>query len=836
MKNLKTRVPKRTHENRVLQKRSKNVRSMSSNERFFKNGKKTHTVKSPEPASHCESFKKTPPLESNASSFHMVIIRNIPFNAEKTDIEEFLSSVMQPTRVIVIKDKQGNSRGFAFAYFNKGEYAQAIIDNFNNSNYDGRTIIVEKCYDKGEIRSNLQSQILRKVTLCSEESQLNKERCLSVSIHPVFDVEPLILGRIISCLIPKSMHFVKIFSSKKTGPWLLQFNQPIEALSIATKYSSLKVPCSYIDSILPLSIKKSHLKSIEFNFFCFVKSNNNTKQQESLESNSLIIRNISFDANQEDVFNLVKKYGVIQKFRLPQCKNSKLKKIHTGYAFVIYKNNENAYTAKKELNDLLFYKRKLEVSFSMDKTMYENLNQDLISLPRPNMGRLKLEFGGTALKKEESFSSDDVDDVLEEEPVAEDFVKETQAAKKAALLVVENIGDKTISFQANKTIEQCEKIKEKSVKLAVKKEPESLKRETHKGSEKENFKSDVEEGKTLHVRGLSLLVGKDELAQYLKPFGEIIYVRIVKKNTEQSKPTAFVKFRSKESVDKILLLQEEAMRKESTTNSIQKRLKIKISESSLPLEGLGFVLNESRLIFTRAMKKEDIADVKKKQDKKAKIEKNGILADIGYLDTSTLEQMGTPKADIKRRLQAKKENNIKLNNPNSIVNPLRLCIRNLQPYIKKPELETIIKNYLKEDPQCHPYILPEEKKNTVSSSLLRRCIEKAVQHVSICYDKDKSKIALRRSRGFAFATFSKHELALKVLHYLNNNPSVFGPKRRPIVTFAIEDKRALRHHELLKEKRLGESQNMERKRKHRSYSRGSRQREKKRQKRLQENI
>jgi RNA recognition motif-containing protein len=144
----------------------------------------------------------------------------------------------------------------------------------------------------------------------------------------------------------------------------------------------------------------------------------------------------------------------------------------------------------------------------------------------------------------------------------------------------------------------------------------------------------------------------------------------------------------------------------------------------------------------------------------------------------------------------------------------------LHPHVKKQELENIIKKYIQEDPQCHSYILPEGRKTTVSNSLIRRSIEKAVQHVSVCYDKDESKLSLRRSRGFAFATFSNHELALKVLHYLNNNASVFGAKRRPIVTFSIEDKRALRHHELLKEKRISDRQNVERKRKHRSYSRG----------------
>jgi hypothetical protein len=37
--------------------------------------------------------------------------------------------------------------------------------------------------------------------------------------------------------------------------------------------------------------------------------------------------------------------------------------------------------------------------------------------------------------------------------------------------------------------------------------------------------------------------------------------------------------------------------------------------------------------------KEDIADIEKKQDKKEKIRKNASLANIGFIDTSTLEEM-----------------------------------------------------------------------------------------------------------------------------------------------------------------------------------------------------
>lgn len=55
-----------------------------------------------------------------------------------------------------------------------------------------------------------------------------------------------------------------------------------------------------------------------------------------------------------------------------------------------------------------------------------------------------------------------------------------------------------------------------------------------------------------------------------------------------------------------------------------------------------------------------------------------------------------------------------------------------------------------------------------------------------------------RSKGFGFVTFDDHEIALRVLKYLNNNENVFrDSQQRPIVDFTVEDKRALRHHEKL---------------------------------------
>ena len=53
--------------------------------------------------------------------------------------------------------------------------------------------------------------------------------------------------------------------------------------------------------------------------------------------------------------------------------------------------------------------------------------------------------------------------------------------------------------------------------------------------------------------------------------------------------------------------------------------------------------------------------------------------------------------------------------------------------------------------------------------------------------KDESGVP----KGYGFVEFKTHDEALKALHRVNNSSKFFGPERRPIVEFAIDDVRAL---------------------------------------------
>ena len=54
--------------------------------------------------------------------------------------------------------------------------------------------------------------------------------------------------------------------------------------------------------------------------------------------------------------------------------------------------------------------------------------------------------------------------------------------------------------------------------------------------------------------------------------------------------------------------------------------------------------------------------------------------------------------------------------------------------------------------------------------------------------KNLNEKGVGRPLGYAFVNFTKHEHALAALRGFNNNPDIFGPIKRPIVEFSLENK------------------------------------------------
>lgn len=100
--------------------------------------------------------------------------------------------------------------------------------------------------------------------------------------------------------------------------------------------------------------------------------------QEECISNKLIIRNIAFQANLDEIKKLCNIYGSIKTIRLPKkvinANNSNINQ-HRGFAFVEYHSKKEAALAYEQLKLVHLYGRHLVCEYSQDNEEYNTINE-----------------------------------------------------------------------------------------------------------------------------------------------------------------------------------------------------------------------------------------------------------------------------------------------------------------------------------------------------------------------------------------------------------------------------------------------------------------------------
>jgi nucleolar protein 4 len=254
-----------------------------------------------------------------------------------------------------------------------------------------------------------------------------------------------------------------------------------------------------------------------------------------------------------------------------------------------------------------------------------------------------------------------------------------------------------------------------------------------------------DEGKVLFITNLNYETQEEDLQDLFSSFGKLKYAKIVlKKDTGESKGTAFVCYKTIEDADKV----------------------IKISEEQ------GIELQDRSLKIMKAVSKQAALNLKSNKTKTDDKRNLYLAKQCLILPGTDLFKTLTPK-DIEMRTQAAKKMKEKLLNPNIFVSPTRLLIKNIPKSVTEKDLKVIIKDILAKN--C------SEIGNT-----------NPFTQVKVMRETDKlDKLGNPLSKGFAFLEFKKHEYALTALKQLNNS-NCFGDKHKPIVEFALEDHRIVR--------------------------------------------
>eukprot|EP00754_Rhynchopus_humris_P037509 Rhum_TRINITY_DN19820_c0_g1::Rhum_TRINITY_DN19820_c0_g1_i1::g.170688::m.170688/K14573/NOP4, RBM28; nucleolar protein 4 len=296
----------------------------------------------------------------------------------------------------------------------------------------------------------------------------------------------------------------------------------------------------------------------------------------------------------------------------------------------------------------------------------------------------------------------------------------------------------------------------------------------------------------LFVGNLPFDVTEDDIVERFSSFGKVKKVLLVKdRESGHMTGVGFIHFMNEASVDKVL--KENAAQKvlhgvdtspmDPKLNN-KKAMKRQIFKGTLGEEQnkAGIVFNGRTLKVNSVVSKRDAAGLTRQEAITKEKEELADPRNLQLLEEGRILANAPGAAAItegrlqllQQRYQMKKR---KLKDPNFFVSRTRLSIRDLPAHVDTPALKKVVTNSIRAFTEAHPEFQPDAESQTKDNPYIKM--------MKVVMDP-----ATNISRGFAFAEFRQHEVALAVLRNLNNNPNVFHGKRLD-VEFAVESVHAL---------------------------------------------
>uniref|UniRef100_F6PLL6 RNA-binding protein 28 n=2 Tax=Ornithorhynchus anatinus TaxID=9258 RepID=F6PLL6_ORNAN len=473
----------------------------------------------------------------------------------------------------------------------------------------------------------------------------------------------------------------------------------------------------------------------------------------------LIIRNLSFKCSEDDLKASFAQFGAVLEVNIPKKPDGKMR----GFAFVQFKNLLEAGKALKGMNMKEIKGRTVAVDWAVAKDKYSATQaahaagQGSKNPPPPIQEEAAEEVGIHEDHEEEEGDDeddeegdDDEDEDEEEDPKSQTTKpngSQRRPVKRAAAAGADSSDEEESEEEGDSEEEDSEDGELEQEETDSDGEDEDVDIPKKK---KRKLSSDVNEGKTVFIRNLSFDSEEEDLGELLEQFGELKYVRVVlHHDTEHSKGCAFAQFLTQEATQKCL----EAAREDAT-------------DGGLKLDG-------RRLKVDLAVSRDDAEKLRSKKVKKPTGTRNLYLAREGLIRAGTKAAEGLSATDLAKRTRFEELKYQKLKDQNIFISRTRLCLHNLPKAVDDQQLRKL---------------------------LLRAAGGGRAVRIKECRVMRDLKGATgnhkAQSLGYAFVEFQEHEHALAALRYTNNNPEIFGPQKRPIVEFSLEDSRKLKVKEM----------------------------------------
>lgn len=500
------------------------------------------------------------------------------------------------------------------------------------------------------------------------------------------------------------------------------------------------------------------------------------KQLFKKKKHRLIVRNLSFQAGVKDIKTYFETKGKVMDINIPTSANGKKR----GFCFVQFENIASASKALKELNGSEIKGRRIAVDWAVSKEKFANVHdnggeiedegdsnseiEDSKIEPQKSEVKSIGEKKQTPPRKRKILNAEDSDSAItsgedDDRDVNKEVEGKRSKAPKFKKRAVAEFDNESVdsSLGDDEDEENEDELSERDSESEESEHESDSDDDSGDGSPKKKMKqvdvgkkeiNDVEEGKTVFVRNIPYETDEEVLEECFEQWGDVKYVMLViDKVSLHPKGTAFVKFNTTDAANTCV---EDSAKK--------------------PV-----LIGGRTLSVLLAMKSSDVAKVTKKQEEKQKDGgRNLWLARIGAVRQGTQEANTLSPADLAKRMKIEAVKRQKLKNPSIFVSPTRLCVHNIPVSCDNKKLKGIF---------------------------LKSAGDKEAQINECRIMCDMARVNAKgvpKSKGYAFVNFTQHKHALKVLNNINNNPEIFGEKKKLIVEFSLENRMAL----AAKEKRM----------------------------------
>ena len=317
------------------------------------------------------SSKQKKRIDSN------LFVKNLKKDCTPKDLFELFSKYGTVDSIDLRTGPNGDCLGFACVDFTTEESAKEAMENLNQTTFQDNIITVTKFTPKEQrVENSWKNQnLMPMIVVLKIENDLNSKGLKSIfeiygqiMLGGIINESPLFLTEKRDDLSEINKYGIILYSKKE---------EALEAFkNLKTKYDLV---LTEMDETIIEKVKKEKHD--------FMKA--------KYEGANLVVKNLPKEINDKALFDIFKKYGPIVSARVQT--EGKMKDIKDdqgniidksyvyeskGFAFVLYKNVEDAQKAKAELNDFLWESNGIKIKliiedFDYDKGKIENLQRDM---------------------------------------------------------------------------------------------------------------------------------------------------------------------------------------------------------------------------------------------------------------------------------------------------------------------------------------------------------------------------------------------------------------------------------------------------------------------------